>query len=71
MIKFENKSNGRFYYIAIERDLFDELGILVIRGGNRTSVRRFIYLGEQTLCQTEIERISKIRLARGYTLINP
>lgn len=70
MIKFENKSNGRFYYIEVKKDLFDELVIHITRGGRNHSVNYLIYCDNPCSCRSQIDRIKKIRLRRGYTLTN-
>lgn len=70
MIKFENQSNGRYYYLSIEKDLFDDYVLCVLRGGrnHRRNVRQFINLDCKEI-DKEIEKLSKRRLQRGYTLI--
>jgi hypothetical protein len=71
MIKFENKENGRYYYLSIERDLFDDYILCVLRGGrhHRRIVRQFVHVDNQAI-QKEIQRLSRLRLQRGYTLVN-
>jgi len=69
MIKFENKSNGRYYYLIVEKDMFDVLVLTVIRGGvNHRIIMHFGY-GCKDIIRKEIERISKKRLQRGYVLV--
>ncbi len=71
MIKFENESNGRYYYIMIEKDLFDDHILCVLRGGrnHRRIVRQFVHADREEIYR-EIQRITKIRISRGYTLVN-
>jgi len=71
MIKFENKENGRYYYLMIERDLFDDFVLRIIRGGiyARRSICQYKALSEDAI-EKEIQRLSRIRLQRGYTLVN-
>lgn len=70
MIKFENKENGRFYYMQIEKDLFNDIVICVIRGGANISVCRLIFCDNELGAKKEIDRLSRVRLQRGYTRIN-
>ncbi|MFI5405450.1 MAG: hypothetical protein ACHQ1D_02935 [Nitrososphaerales archaeon] len=69
MIKFENRSNGRFYYIGVKKDLFGDLVIHIIRGGANVSVSRLIFCDNDRTVREEIRRISKLRISRGYTLV--
>lgn len=69
MIKFENSTNGRFYYIDVKKDLFGDLCIHITRGGLNSSVSRLIFCDNGRMVREEIRRISKLRVQRGYTLI--
>lgn len=69
MLKFENPSNGRYYYLETHRDLLNDLVLTITRGGAHSRiVRHFGYNCETTLIR-EIERIKRIRLKRGYELV--
>ena len=71
MVKFENKSNGRYYYLVVETDLFGDNVLNITRGGaffNRRNIRSVS--GSMEEIQREITRLTKIRLQRGYTLVN-
>lgn len=70
MIKFENKENGRFYYLSVKKDLFDEWVLVIFRGGANSRVVRTFGFNCLYSIQNEINRIAKIRLKRGYTLID-
>ncbi len=70
MIKFENEKNGRFYYIDVDRDLFDELVIVVTRGGRFSSINKLIHCVDDVHCQAEINRLTRLRLQRGYTVVS-
>lgn len=69
MVKFENHANGRYYYLSTERDLLDENVLVVIRGSRNCRVVRRVQFGSRDDCLAEIERISKIRVRRGYSLV--
>ena len=69
MIKFENKSNGRFYYLLVQHDLFGDRILLAIRGGCYARVIRTLAFGDEQTIEKAISRISKQRLKRGYTLV--
>ena len=71
MIKFENQENGRYFYIQVERDLFDELCLRVVRGGRHVrGISHIVTVGSRKTIRAEIKRLSRLRLQRGYTLIN-
>lgn len=68
MLKFENPVNGRYYYLDVQRDLFDQCVLVIFRGGyHRTRIDRIFFADDCTL-RTELLRRTKRRLARGYVL---
>ena len=69
MIKFENKSNGRYYYLIKNMDIFSENTLTIIRGGYNSRVVRHFGYNCSEIIEREIERISRIRIKRGYTLV--
>lgn len=69
MIKFENKKNGRFYYLEIQEDLLKDKVLVAYRGGKFASVVRKMATGCDATIQKEIEKISKIRISHGYELV--
>lgn len=69
MIKFENKENGRFYYLTLQKDILNDIVLTIIRGGNHISVRRTVRFNSLESITQEIQRLIKRRLARGYTLV--
>ncbi len=70
MVKFENKSNGRFYYLLVHKDMLNEWVLTIIRGGiHSRCVRHFGYHCRIRI-EKEIQRISKKRLKNGYTLMS-
>lgn len=68
MIKFENPVNGRFYYLHVHTDLFNQLVLTVIRGGKDISITQHFGFDCKDRIDKEIERITKLRLRRGYVL---
>lgn len=70
MIKFENKVNGRYFYLYIARDMFDDLVLTVIRGGANARVQYNYRHGSLPVLEGEVARISKQRIKRGYTLVS-
>lgn len=69
MLKFENKTNGRFYYLSIERDLLNDLILRIVRGGHSVSLCRTVsHLDPETMLK-KIQEIIKKRIRRGYTLV--
>lgn len=69
MLKFEHP-NGRFYYIQYYRDMFDDVCVMVIRGGYNQRVVRTISCGVDSELQATVNRITKKRLRRGYILLS-
>jgi hypothetical protein len=69
MIKFENKTNGRFYYMQITSDLLNECVLRIFYGGSRVTRIRVVACDDRCSLQQIIEKISKRRLKRGYLLV--
>lgn len=55
--------------MTIERDLFDDIVIRIVRGGRGVSVCRLVYCGCEDIARDEIGRLSRIRKRNGYTLM--
>jgi hypothetical protein len=70
MTRFENPENGRFYYMLVQKDMFDDLVLVVIRGGLGRSLTRCVATGSPQFVDHEIDRLSKRRLQRGYILVD-
>ncbi len=70
MLKFENKENGRFYYIQSQSDLINDHVITITRGGANISVVRHMGFESHETLAKEIQRLTKKRLKRGYVLVN-
>lgn len=70
MLKFENKANGRYYYVIVKRDILNDLVLTIIRGSckQRREFSRGGFNADDM--QQEIKRITKRRLQRGYEIIN-
>ena len=66
VIKFVNKENGRYYWLSINRDMLNGYNLTITRGGNRNNLVVMRSFHSQELCKQEMERLSKIRLRRGY-----
>ena len=70
MLKFENPTNGRFYYIQINKDMLDD-SVLCITFGGANVVRHRVHMrGDESLLHREVEKLSKKRIRRGYILLN-
>lgn len=69
MIKFENPVNGRYYYMVVEKDMFNEMVLRVTRGGSSVRVSISIACSDEQSISNEIERLSKKRIKRGYILV--
>lgn len=70
MIKFENQQNGRYYYLSVHKDLLNDWVLSVIRGGRHSRVVRHFGYGCRMALQKELDRLSKRRIKRGYTLVS-
>jgi hypothetical protein len=69
MIKFENKTNGRYYYLFFEKDLFDDV-LVVVRGVVNYRPRRRVVCHGHHEIHKHAKRLCKIRITRGYTLVD-
>ncbi len=69
MYRFENPTNGRWYYIIPQSDMFNEHCLVIYRGGakfGRHSVcRRHGYESEDEM-QNALEKLILRREKRGY-----
>jgi len=70
MLKLENKANGRYYYIYIQKDLFNAICLHIIRGGRHRNVHRLLFCASILEAHKTVERLMLIRLKHGYTLID-
>lgn len=68
MIKFE-RDDGRYYYMRIERDMFNDMVLFVIRGGIRHNISKRVCVGSIQAIMAKINELSVRRLQRGYTLV--
>jgi len=69
MIKFENATNGRYYYLEVNEDMLNALVLRIVYGGRRISRTRVILCDTKDAISLEIDRLSKRRLKRGYSLV--
>lgn len=69
MIRFENKENGRFYYILVEKDDKNKLAVRIIRGGRCVRIVRSVFFDCELAVRNEVERLSKRRIRHGYSLV--
>jgi hypothetical protein len=69
MLKFENPTNGRFYYVEIKKDMLDDTVLAITYGGYFHSRHRNIMCDSYPAICAEIKRIAKRRIAHGYVLV--
>ncbi len=69
MIKFENYSNGRYFYIKIQKDLLNDTILTIFRGGRNHHIVRHYGYNCPRIIANAIRRLSRLRLRRGYTLV--
>ena len=65
-IKFENPTNGRYYYIHQHCDLLGDLVLTVIRGGKNVNIIRHFGFDNIQSLQKDIYKRIKARLNNGY-----
>jgi hypothetical protein len=70
MIKLENKQNGRYYYLFIQKDLFNHDVLIVVRGGVHHHVIRTYGYPSESVIEAKIRELIKRRLTRGYTFVS-
>lgn len=70
MIKFENKTNARFYYLSVTCDLLGQTILSCTRGGKNVSVVNTVATGSREEIIKKILSLTRRRLSRGYTLIS-
>lgn len=70
MLKFENPTNGRYYYIIKNKDMINDLAITVIRGGIHHNVTRRMGYNDPGQLEREVEKLVKRRIKRGYVLVS-
>jgi len=69
MIKFENPTNGRYYYLIVQRDMLNDTVLSVIFGGRLSRHYRKLVVNCESAIENEINRLTKKRLKRGYIKI--
>jgi hypothetical protein len=70
MIKLENVTTKRYYYLVAYRDLFDDNLLDIFRGGNNRNVRVSLHFDSADARKSEIKRLIQRRIQRGYTLVD-
>jgi hypothetical protein len=65
LLKFENPSNGRFYYL-IQHIENNKPTLTIIRGGKKRRVEESYFYNDQTEMERDMERRKKRRIQRGY-----
>lgn len=69
-IHFCNPTNGRFYFMAINEDLFGDHEILISRGSNnRKPIIKCLHFKNYIDAMYEYFRIAKLRIKHGYNQV--
>ncbi len=71
MIKLENSTNGRWYYIYIRSDMLNANVLTVLRGGSGRSVLRHYGYGCVVTLQAAVDRLVNRRIRHGYLVVYP
>lgn len=69
MIKFFNEINKRYYFISVQKDLFDDWVLLVYRGGGRNHLIRTYGYANRSLLDERLNEMINKRIKRGYKII--
>ena len=69
MLRFENKENGRFYYLRLEKDVTDADILVIVRGGRNVRVTRSYSFDSRQDCEKKIRQVVRRRIRHGYTLV--
>lgn len=67
MIKFE-RADGRWFYVSVEKDMFDDV-VVVRRGGSGRSVCRRYACGTISGIVSYVSKVTRKRLQRGYIIV--
>lgn len=70
MLRFENKTNGRYFYVMRSEDILNNLVLTIIRGGRKARVVRHYGYDCRLKIDEEIKRLTKRRIKRGYVLLD-
>jgi hypothetical protein len=70
MLKFENPENGRYYYVSITKDLFNDLVININFGGRFNHFSRHVFCENREILERRILEITARRRVRGYFLVS-
>lgn len=69
MIKLENDTNGRYYYIKEMVDLLGDPILLIVRGGKGKCVIRTYGFTDDTERSKKIDGLIRRRIRNGYFLL--
>jgi hypothetical protein len=69
MLKFENQSNGRYYYMTVQKDMTGADVLVVVRGGRRVRVTRTYGFDSPQDRDKRIIQIMQRRIRNGYSLV--
>lgn len=70
MIQFENPTNGRYYYMDVQRDLLQHNVLVIFRGGHSHHRIDRVFCPTDITLRDKISRLSKRRLQHGYHLLD-
>jgi hypothetical protein len=70
MLKFENSSNGRFYYLTVQKDMTGADVLVVVRGGSSVRVTRTYGFDSPQARDQKFKEIVQRRIRNGYSLVS-
>jgi hypothetical protein len=70
MLKFENASNGRFYYMTVQKDMTGADVLVVVRGGRDMRVSRTYGFDSPQARDQKFKEIVQRRIRNGYSLVS-
>lgn len=66
LLKFENPTNGRYFYMFAHSDEFGRSQLTIVRGGKHSRRVENKFYSDQAELQKEMKRRANKRLKRGY-----
>lgn len=71
VISLNNPVNGRFYFMYLTKNLFDEFELIISKGSiQRKPIIRYLHFTNYIDAVYTFSKIAKLRLKHGYTCLN-
>lgn len=71
IVSLNNPVNGRFYFMYLTQNLFDEFELIISKGStHRKPVIRYLHFTNYIEAIYAFSKITRLRLYHGYTILN-